>query len=165
MKEKKLEVQKKAKQLKTLQHQVDDHKRTFDEINLSAKEEIKTSNEASVLESKLAEQKRLKQHISEMRHESLILQRTVDTLKSRHHNIEKFMSEQEEQAKAKGFHNAQKTLQSTVKDVAKIDVMKGQTLQEISEMVTKITEKLKVQRDKLQPMVRFFIPSLEVHLK
>ena len=45
--------------------------------------------------------------------------------------------------------------------------MKGQTLQEISEMVTKITEKLKVERERLQPMVRGlhkFIHTQLVHI-
>ena len=103
---------------------------------------------------KMKEQKRLEKHLSYLQYESLILQRTADILKSRHKNIEKFMSDQEEKANAKGFHDAKKTLEDTVENVTKIDEIKGQTLQEISEMVTKITEKLKVEREQLQPMVR-----------
>ncbi len=134
---------------------MDARKRSFDENNrkITPQGEEKSMDETPSIEMKLAEQERLKRNVSEMQHESLILQRTVDILKSRHHNIEKFMAEQEELANAKGFHHAQKRLEDTVKSVAEIDEKKGQTLQEISEMVTKITEKLNVERERLQPMV------------
>ena len=84
-----------------------------------------------------------------------LLQKTADLLKSRRDKIEKYIMDHEEHANAKGFYNASKVLRDTVDNVTKIDEMKGQTLQEISDMVTMISEKLRVNREKLQPIVSF----------
>lgn len=151
-----MEVKRKSDQLIALQERVDVQKRTLDETEISEGEEKLSDCKDSALETKLAEQERLQRYLSDMQHESLILQRTVDILRSRHHDIESFMSEEEERANAKGFHKVQATLKNTVDNVAEVDVMKGQTLQEISGMVTKITDKLKIERERLQPMVRLW---------
>ena len=144
----------KSKELDSLKEMANAEKVKLERNKLNSIAETKGSSEQSEIQEKMKEQKRLEKHLSYLQYESLILQRTADILKSRHKNIEKFMSDQEEKANAKGFHDAKKTLEDTVENVTKIDEIKGQTLQEISEMVTKITEKLKVEREQLQPMVR-----------
>lgn len=147
-------VRMKSKEMNSWKEKVNTEKLKFERNKLNPIEETKGDSGESKIQVKVKEQKRLERHLSHLQYESLILQRTMDILKSRHQNIEKFMSDQEEKANAKGFHNAKKTLEDTVENVTKIDEMKGQTLQEISEMVTKITEKLKVERERLQPMIQ-----------
>ena len=46
-------------------------------------------------------------------------------------------------------------LKSTEENTAEVDVSKGETLQEISEIVKKMTNTLNDSKDKLQPMVRY----------
>lgn len=110
--------------------------------------------EISELKKRAVEKEKLEQYALDMHHDYLLLQKTADVLKSRCRKAELLIANQEEKADAKGFHQTQKTLKETLQNVAEIDEMKGLTLQEISEMVTNMTETLKVQRERLQPMVR-----------
>ncbi len=105
------------------------------------------------VETKIAEKEKLERLVSELKHGSLLLTQTAEILKNRQSTIELKMTTEEQNSNVKGFHSAQKALKDTVENVNKIDEIKGKTLEEISGMVTKITEKLKVERERLQPMV------------
>ncbi len=103
---------------------------------------------------KVDERDRINNEISVMQNESLELQRTIDIWQTRLHNIQQSITEKEEQGNAKGFHKVQEEILQVEQHEAEIDERKGQTLQEISDMITAMTEKLKIERDRLQPLVR-----------
>lgn len=72
-------------------------------------------------------------------------------LKAKHESAAQFLEEREEKA------GAQEKLRKVEIDAEEVNKVKGETLQEISDIVTEMTETLRGEREKLQPMVRFQI--------
>lgn len=143
-------VQEKQKQLNELQKKLNAKAHTGSITNVN---HISSTN-SDQLQLKVDERDRIKVEISGMQYESLVLERTVDILRNRLHDIQESLSEQEKQSNVQGFHSVQEEIMETERHEAEMDERKGQTLQEISDMITKMTEKLKVERERLQPLVR-----------
>ena len=137
----------KADQLCVLQEEVN----TIRDKEISIKEDSSLDDELRV---KVEEQKSLEKQLEQLQDESQSFQNDVDELKRRQRFLENERYADEQNADAKGFHKAQKTLQDTIENDNEVNELKGDTLEEISGMVTKITDKLKVERERLQPMVR-----------
>ena len=116
---------------------------------------MNTGNSKERLQQKINERKNINREISDMQYESLVLQRTVDILQNRLQSFHQYVTEQEEQGNVKGFHRVQEEILEVEQHEAAIDEKKGQTLQEISDMITKMTEKLKIERERLHPLVSF----------
>ena len=143
-------VQEKQKQLNELQNKLNAKMQTGNTTNLNP---ISNTN-FDQLQQKLDKRDRIKVDISDMQYESLVLERTVDILRNRLHDIQESLSEEEKKSNVKGFHSVQDEIMETERHEAEMDERKGQTLQEISDMITKMTKKLKVERERLQPLVR-----------
>ena len=81
----------KSKEMNSWKEKVNTEKLKFERNKLNPIEETKGDSGESKIQVKVKEQKRLERHLSHLQYESLILQRTMDILKSRHQNIEKFI--------------------------------------------------------------------------
>mmetsp|Transcript_25225 Transcript_25225/g.39030 ORF Transcript_25225/g.39030 Transcript_25225/m.39030 type:complete len:698 (+) Transcript_25225:1608-3701(+) len=102
---------------------------------------------------KLKKYKQATSRLAELQAESVVLQRTEQTLRGRIDNLEEFMKLQEERAGVAGFRDAQQTLEATSEQTAEIDEVKGQTLEEISAIIKSITMKVEEKKDKLKPKI------------
>jgi len=102
---------------------------------------------------KLKKYKQATSRLAELQAESVVLQRTEQTLRGRIDNLEEFMKLQEERAGVVGFRDAQQTLEATSEQTAEIDEVKGQTLEEISAIIKSITMKVEEKKDKLKPKI------------
>lgn len=161
LKAKEIDLQKKRNQLISMKKRVKQLESTQD-TNISGTVELpdgtilqgeETIRHLESCKEILKQHEARKQHISSLHYESLVLDRTVTVLQGRHGNIEEFLKQQEEKAGVKGFHETQERLQHAEREKEEVDQMKGETLQEISDMVTEMTDILKREREKLQPMV------------
>ncbi len=94
--------------------------------------------------------------ISKLQSETQVLEGTLNALYRRHGNIEEFLKKQEENAGVKGFRETHEQILDTEKRAEEVNRIKGETLQEVSDMVTEMTSRLKRDRKKLQPMVRSY---------
>lgn len=92
--------------------------------------------------------------ISFLTEENSGLDKTIATLNERHENLDDQLRKEEEKAGVNGYHDAQEQLKRVEKDSGEVNKVKGETLQEISEIVSEMTEILKNEREKLHPMVR-----------
>ena len=101
-----------------------------------------------------------KKLISDLTNTNNAMEGTISELKAKHTNARQFLETREEEAGVKGFHAIQETLQNVQKDTEEVNKTKGETLQEISDIVTEMTEKLKREREKLQPMVSCLISNI-----
>jgi len=161
-----LELEKKVKQLKTIEQMVKQ-----DEIQL-AKESAIIAQEAEIIlpdgqildreqmsdvlvayERKKEQYNKMKQELSDMQYESLVLQRTEDLIKGRHNNFEEFLKRREENAGVGGYYDIQCESHNIQENTAMINDVKGQNLQEISEMVKEMAKTLNNSKEKLQPLV------------
>ena len=92
---------------------------------------------------------------SELSQEILILQRTEDIMKKK----SKFIQDQLEQHSSKeqilSLRQTRSKMQLAHEQTKKVNEIKGQTLEEISSIVTKMTKKLGQKQENLQPMVCF----------
>ena len=68
-------------------------------------------------------------------------------------NLRQAKEEREERAGIKGLTSIQETLKCVKQNTEKVNREKGETLQEISDMVTEMTERLRKDRENLQPKV------------
>lgn len=121
--------------------------------NLMSGEKLKQFNLERV--EKVRTYKKATSRLAELRAESIVLQRTEQTLRGRVHNLEEFLKVQEERAGVTGFRDAQQTLEAASEQTAEIDEVKGDTLEEISAIIKSITMKVEEKKDKLKPKVSF----------
>ncbi|GMH57494.1 hypothetical protein TrST_g3952 [Triparma strigata] len=89
-----------------------------------------------------------------LRAESVVLHRTEQILKGRDRNLEEFLTQQEAKAGVSGYRDAQSKLEMASEQTAEMDDMKGQTLDEISEIVKKINGQLEEKKTKLKPLIK-----------
>ena len=94
-----------------------------------------------------------KRELSDMRAESLVLQRTEQTLKSRVNDLEGFLQKQEENAGVIGYRDAKSNLELASEQTADLNKRKGETLEEISAVVARITNILEQKKVHLEPKV------------
>ena len=90
---------------------------------------------------------------SELSQEILILQRTEDIMRKK----SKFIQDQLEQHSSKeqisALRETRSKMQLAHEQTQKVNEIKGQALEEISSIVTKMTKKLGQRQENLQPMV------------
>ena len=95
-------------------------------------------------------------HMNTLQQEIQVLDRTITLLRSKHQVVDEYLKKQEVDAGIEGFHEIRSKKQIVEKDAVEINLLKGETLREISNIVSKMTEKLKIEREKLQPLVSLF---------
>jgi intraflagellar transport protein 81 len=79
--------------------------------------------------------KQAKEELQKIQQESVVLHRTEQILKGRDRNLEEFLRQQEAKAGVTGYRDAQSRLEMASEQTAEMDDMKGQTLDEISDLV------------------------------
>ncbi|KAI9209448.1 uncharacterized protein BJ171DRAFT_564624 [Polychytrium aggregatum] len=89
--------------------------------------------------------KRKKAELSEMTAEYGILQRTEELLKIRERPLQEALTALEKQSGVSGFHAAQETLEKVSERKSEIDEAKGKTLEEISNLIQKLTQTINVR--------------------
>ena len=95
-----------------------------------------------------------KAELAVLREESVVLHRTEQILKGRDRNLEEFLKQQEAKAGVSGYRDAQSRLEMASEQTANMDDLKGQTLDEISELVKDINSQLDAKKTKLKPLIK-----------
>lgn len=101
----------------------------------------------------LAEEDARKGSIKDLEADITIIDKTISDLEAKHGKEKDLLREREEKAGVKGYHETQERLQVVQRDAEEVNRVKGETLQEISDIVTEMTETLAKERENLQPMV------------
>merc|ERR1712224_264013 len=109
---------------------------------------------ATQLRSKTNKYKSLKTELTQLQSESVVLNRTEQILKARDENLSEFMSQREQEKGVSGYQNTEKELQEISQKKTNTDREKGQTLEEISKIVTDINIALKDRKNKLAPQIK-----------
>ena len=99
------------------------------------------------------EEEARKKLVFDLTNEVDALNRTISGLKEKRDNLRQAKEEREERAGIKGLTSIQETLKCVKQNTEKVNREKGETLQEISDMVTEMTERLRKDRENLQPKV------------
>ena len=132
----------------------------FDEVHLPDGTILKRSdlNDLKIsLREKKIQYERTNKVISNLQSETLVLQGTEDILQKRYNDVCEFIETREERGGVKGYRQTKSRLEKTKETTAKVDELKGHTLQEISDMVQEMVKHVEEKRDKLQPMVSVLI--------
>jgi intraflagellar transport protein 81 len=108
---------------------------------------------ASELRGKTAQYKRMKAELSELRSEWGVVARTVALLKQQDQELGQRLGEAESRQGARGFGQAQDDLEKISQQKAEIDELKGRTLEEMSQVVGEINEKIKKRKHQLAPQI------------
>jgi intraflagellar transport protein 81 len=95
----------------------------------------------------------MRDEISSLRNELVILQRTEQILKSRDKNLDEFLTALEKKKGVEGVRETQRQLIEMSEKTAAVDQLKGATLEEISAMVEQIGREFKNKQMQLQPMM------------
>ena len=108
---------------------------------------------AAVVKDKIEKYKKMRDELSGLRAELVLLQRTEMILKSRNKNLDEFLNELEKKQGVEGFRDTQRELIEMTEKAAEVDKMKGSTLDQISEMVDQIGREFKSKQAQLQPLM------------
>ena len=95
----------------------------------------------------------MREELSTVRAELVVLQRTEQVLKTRHTNLDDFNAELEKSKGVEGYRGTQRALEDMAEKTNQIDETKGLTLEQISTMVEHISREFKQQQAKLQPLM------------
>lgn len=107
----------------------------------------------AVVREKIETYKKMREELSALRNEVVILQRTEQILKNRVQNLEDFLKEQERRKGIEGYRDTQRALVEMAEKTAEIDAAKGATLEQISAMVEAIGREFKLKQTQLQPIM------------
>eukprot|EP00639_Heterosigma_akashiwo_P025865 CAMPEP_0194706812 /NCGR_PEP_ID=MMETSP0295-20121207/29781_1 /TAXON_ID=39354 /ORGANISM="Heterosigma akashiwo, Strain CCMP2393" /LENGTH=649 /DNA_ID=CAMNT_0039602819 /DNA_START=182 /DNA_END=2132 /DNA_ORIENTATION=- len=116
------------------------------------REEMKSF--ADQLRAKTAQYRALKKELGELRAESVVLHRTEQVLKARDQNLDDFLRQLETKKGVRGYRETHETLVKASEQAQMVDAEKGETLDEISEIVRKITQQLKEKKGELAPQIK-----------
>ena len=108
---------------------------------------------AAIVKDKIEKYKKMRDELSGLRAELVLLQRTEMILKSRNKNLDEFLSELEKKQGVEGYRDTQRELIEMTEKAAEVDKMKGSTLDQISEMVDQIGKEFKSKQAQLQPLM------------
>ena len=108
----------------------------------------------AVVREKIEKYKKMREELSNLRAELIVLQRTEQILKSRHKNLDEFLIELEKQRGIEGYRETQRQMIEMTEKTAEIDQLKGSTLEDISQMVEQITREFKNKQTQLQPLIQ-----------
>lgn len=109
---------------------------------------------ASQLREKTNKFKKLKAELNEIRDETVVLTRTVAILQGKDQDLAAFLAKMESEKGISGYTDTQAKLEKMSKETATLDQTKGKTLEEISNIVTDITQTLKERKNKLAPQIK-----------
>lgn len=107
----------------------------------------------AIVRDKIEKYKKMREELSGVRADLVVLQRTEQVLKSRHKNIDDFNATLEKSKGVEGYRGTQRALEEMAEKTADIDQTKGLTLEEISTMVEQITREFKAKQSQLQPLM------------
>merc|ERR1711871_920254 len=107
---------------------------------------------AAIVKNKIEKYKKMRDELSGLRAELVLLQRT-EILKSRNKNLDEFLSDLEKRQGVEGYRDTQRELIEMTEKAAEVDKMKGSTLDQISEMVDQIGKEFKSKQAQLQPLM------------
>jgi len=96
----------------------------------------------------------MREELAGLRAELVVLQRTEQILKSRHKNLDDFLSDLEKKKGVEGYRDTQRALIEMSEKAAEVDQMKGSTLEEISTMVEMIGREFRTKQSQLQPLIQ-----------
>ncbi|KAJ3020677.1 Intraflagellar transport protein 81 [Thoreauomyces humboldtii] len=98
--------------------------------------------------------KQKKAELSAITAEFGILQRSEEILENRQHGMEESLTALEKRHGVSGFHVAQETLEKVSERKAEVDEAKGRTLEEISAIITKLTNNINEKKNHLSPVIQ-----------
>lgn len=109
---------------------------------------------ANTLRNKTTHFKKLKSELAIMNAETVALHRTEQILKGQCPDLESLMAKLEEKNGIDGYMNTQERIEHVSEQSAKINITKGQTLEEIGKIVTDINHILKDRKNQLAPQIK-----------
>lgn len=107
----------------------------------------------AVVREKIEKYKKMREELGNLRSELVVLQRTEQVLKSRHSNIDSFLADLERQKGVEGFRDNQRAMVEMAEKTAEVDLIKGSTLEDISQMVEQISREFKSKQSQLKPLI------------
>ena len=111
-------------------------------------------NYANKLRSKTNQFRKLKQELSDLRQETVVLSRTEAILKGRCDGLEEFMEKLEARHGIEGYQTMEERDDKISMLSSALNQTKGKTLEEISKIVTDINQALKERKNKLAPQIK-----------
>lgn len=109
---------------------------------------------ATTLRNKTNQYKKVKAELAELTAESVVLHRTEQLLKSKDADLEGFLRDLERQKGVSGFLATQDKIDDISVQNARVNALKGETLEEISRVVTDINQALKERKNQLAPQIK-----------
>ncbi|TYZ60263.1 hypothetical protein PybrP1_008494 [[Pythium] brassicae (nom. inval.)] len=109
---------------------------------------------ANSLRNKMNQYKKVKAELAELTAESVVLHRTEQLLKSKDADLDGFLKDLEAKKGVSGFLATQEQLESVSERNAQVNKLKGETLEEISRIVTDINQTLKERKNQLAPQIK-----------
>ena len=97
----------------------------------------------AIVKDKIEKYKRMRDELSAVRSELVVLQRTEAILKSRHKNLDQFLTELEKQRGVEGYRETQKQLIEMSEKASEIDAMKVLTHSLTHSLTYSLTHSLK----------------------
>jgi len=107
----------------------------------------------AVVRDKIEKYRKMREELSALRAELVVLQRTEQILKGRHKNLDSVLEDLERRKGVEGYRDTQKALVDMSEKAAEVDQMKGATLEEISTMVEQISREFRQKQTQLQPLM------------
>lgn len=138
-----------------MQKQIEDLEAKMSELSGSkfmSREEFKQY--ANSLRNKTNQYKKVKVELAELTAESVVLHRTEQLLKSKDADLDGFLKAMEAKKGVTGFLDTQEKLDNISEMNAQVNKMKGETLEEISRIVTDINQTLKERKNQLAPQIK-----------
>jgi intraflagellar transport protein 81 len=102
---------------------------------------------------KIDKYKKMREELSALRAELVVLQRTEQLLKGKLTNLDAFLSEMERKKGIEGYRDTQRALVEMAEKTAAVDSEKGATLEQISAMVEQISREFKSKMVQVQPLM------------
>lgn len=109
---------------------------------------------SNMLRNKTAQYKKVKAELAELAAESVVLHRTEQLLKSRSADLEGFLKDLEAKRGVAGFLETHDKLDAVSAMNAQVNQLKGETLEEISRVVTDLNQTLKERKNQLAPQIK-----------
>ena len=159
-----LETEKKSEQVRARRAEVEDLEVRANDAaakgggGMMGPNGVMTRTEFKAYGTKLREKTSLyksrKETMAVVQAESVVLNRTEQVLKGRDGRLEEFLKQQEAEAGVSGYRDAQSRLETAAEQTAALDDVKGQTLDEISDLVKAINVRLEEKKTKLKPLIK-----------
>ncbi|KAK3094389.1 hypothetical protein FSP39_001105 [Pinctada imbricata] len=110
------------------------------------------------LRSKSTIYKKKRQEIAELRAEHGVLSRTEEILRQRDEHMNRQLEAVESKAGVTGYRKTQEQLEKVSAAKSELDEQKGRTLEDISDMVQRLTKKIAEKKNSLAPIIKELRP-------